>query len=102
MNNKLLAALAVGLCLSFGAAHAAEKHRSPQQHKQAVCQKEAKGKKGAERRAFMKECLGSHHIAHTHPHQSRSKPCNAEAKHKNLKGPERKAFMKECLARKPD
>ena len=101
MNHSFLTAIAVGLCLSFGAAHAATQRLSPQQHKQAVCNKEAKGKKGAERRNFMKECLGAHHsaIAHTHPHQGRMKTCSAEAKTRVLKGEQRKVFMKECLAR---
>ena len=30
----------------------------PQQDKMKACNAEAKGKKGAERKAFMKECLG--------------------------------------------
>ena len=101
--NKLLTAIALGACLSFGAAHAADKPLSPQQQKQAACKKQAAGKKGAERRTFMQHCLGSDHsaIAHTHPHQGKTKTCNAQANSKALKGDARTAFMKQCLASKP-
>jgi len=57
----------------------------------ATCNKEADGKKGDERKAFMKECLS----AKKETQQSKMKTCNAEAAGK--KGDERKAFMSECL-----
>ncbi len=57
----------------------------------ATCNKEADGKKGDERKAFMKECLS----AKKETQQSKMKTCNAEATGK--KGDERKAFMSECL-----
>jgi len=57
----------------------------------ATCNKEADGKKGDERKAFMKECLS----AKKETQQSKMKTCNVEAAGK--KGDERKAFMSECL-----
>ena len=57
--KKLLSLLAVGICLTFGAAHAQEKAKSPQQNKMAMCNKDATGKKGDERKAFMKTCLSA-------------------------------------------
>jgi uncharacterized protein HemX len=88
MKNILFAA-AIGLSLTFGAAHAAE---TKQQTKMAVCNKEAADKKGDERKAFMKTCLTAKKET---PQQVKMKSCNAEAKGK--KGDERKKFMSECL-----
>ena len=66
--------------------------KTPQQSKMATCNKEAEGKKGDERKAFMKDCLSANK---QEKQQSKMKTCNAEAAGK--KGDERKAFMSECL-----
>ena len=93
--KKLLTLVTLGLSLSLGAAHAAEGDaKTAQQSKMGTCNKEAGAKKGDERRAFMKECLG----APTATQQSKMGTCNKEAGAK--KGDERKAFMKECLSAK--
>lgn len=59
--KKLLSLAAIGLCLSFGAAYAADDAKKPtaQQGKMATCNKEAGEKKlaGDPRKTFMKECL---------------------------------------------
>jgi hypothetical protein len=57
-----------------------------------TCNAEAIGKKGEERKAFMKTCLSA---SKTTTQQSKMKTCNAQATGK--KGEERKAFMSECL-----
>ena len=93
--NKLLSILTVGVALSFGAAHAQDKPKTAQQGKMATCNKDAEGKKGDERKAFMKTCLS----AKPQTQQSKMKTCNMEAGDK--KGDERKAFMSECLKKKP-
>ena len=76
-----------------------------QQNKMATCNKDANGKKGDERKAFMKECLSSKPAAAPVPEapaaagnsqQNKMATCNKEATGK--KGDERKAFMKECLS----
>ena len=95
--NKLLTAIAIGACLSFGMAHA-NAGPNPQQAKMAVCNKDAGDRKGEDRKVFMKECLSAHHKTLT-PQQERMRACNADAG--GRKGPERKAFMKECLAHHP-
>jgi psiF repeat len=94
--KKLLLLCAVGFTLSLGAAPAAfaADTKPAQQSKMAMCNKDAEGKKGDERKAFMKECLSAKAAPATQ--QSKMKTCNAEAKGK--KGDERKAFMKECLS----
>lgn len=66
--------------------------KTPQQNKMAVCNKEAEGKKGDERKAFMKDCLSANK---QEKQQNKMKTCNKEAEGK--KGDERKAFMSECL-----
>jgi hypothetical protein len=84
-----------------------------QQDKMATCNKDATGKKGDERKAFMKECLSSKPAsaapaaapapeapaAAGNSQQNKMATCNKEATGK--KGDERKAFMKECLSNKP-
>ena len=90
--KKLLSLVAIGLALSFGAAHAQDKAKTPQQSKMAMCNKDAVDKKGDERKAFMKTCLSAKKAS---PQQSKMKACNAEATGK--KGDERKNFMSECL-----
>jgi hypothetical protein len=74
------------------AASAPAAEKTAQQSKMATCNKEAEGKKGDERKAFMKDCLSANK---QEKQQNKMKTCNAEAAGK--KGDERKAFMSECL-----
>jgi hypothetical protein len=99
--KKILSLLALGLTLSFGAAHAADEAKTPQQGKMASCNADEKAKtlKGDERKAFMKSCLSAKPAAEAKP-ANRMAACNADTKAKTLKGDERKAFMKECLSNK--
>ena len=104
--KKLLSLLALGLSLTLGAAHAAdEKAKTPQQTKMGTCNKDATGKTGDERKAFMKECLSAKPAAAPAAdgktaQQTKMKTCNADAKTKALKGDDRKKFMSECLSAK--
>lgn len=97
--KKLISLMAVVFAFSFGmTAYAADGDaKTKQQTKMGTCNKDAEGKKGDERKAFMKECLSAK--AEPATQQSKMKTCNADAKDK--KGDERKAFMKECLSKKP-
>jgi psiF repeat len=99
--KKILSLLALGLTLSFGAAHAADGEKSSQQTKMTTCNADAKAKAlaGDERKAFMKSCLSAKPAAEAKP-ANRMAACNADPKAKALKGDERKAFMKECLSNK--
>jgi uncharacterized protein HemX len=92
--HKPLSLLAVAIALSIGVAHAQDKPKSAQQEKMAMCNQQAEGKKGDERKAFMKGCLSNK----PETQQSKMKTCNAAAADK--KGDERKAFMSECLKKK--
>ena len=101
--KKLLALTAAVFAFSFAllpVAHAAEgEAKTKQQTKMGTCNKNAEGKKGDERKAFMKSCLSAKPAADAAPatQQSKMKTCNVDAKGK--KGDERKAFMKECLSK---
>jgi hypothetical protein len=92
--KKLLSLLTIGVALSAGVVHAQDKDKakSPQQNKMALCNKEATGKTGDERKGFMKTCLSA---GKNDVQQAKMKSCSAEATGK--KGAERKAFMGECL-----
>jgi hypothetical protein len=97
--NKLLAWTSLACALAFNTAHA-EGDKPTQQTKMATCNKSAEGKKGDERKAFMKECLSAKAPASdtaksSGSQQNKMKVCNDEAK--GLKGDERKQKMSACL-----
>ena len=71
-----------------------------QQTKMATCNQEAVGKKGDERKAFMKQCLSSgkaHGDAVSTAQTDRAKACKVDAK--GMRGNARKDFIKECLSK---
>lgn len=80
----ILAALATAFA---GPAFAA----NSQQEVMKSCNAAATGKKGDERKAFMKSCLSDGRVSQ----QEKMKKCNVDATGK--KGDERKAFMSQCL-----
>ena len=97
--KKLFAAVAVlSLCSAAFAAPEAAAPAAPtkQQSKMVTCNADAAGKKGDERKAFMKDCLSAAPVKKMTPQQEKMKACNADASGK--KGDERKAFMKTCLS----
>lgn len=69
---------------------------TPQQEKMKQCNKDAEGKRGPERRAFMHECLSAKATGPKTAQQDKKHQCTKDAEGK--KGDERKTFMKECLA----
>ena len=106
--NKLISLSAVVFALSMSLSAVAQTPspstpaapaKTAQQSKMTTCNKDATGKKGDERKAFMKECLSAKKetSAAATTQQGKMKTCNAEATGK--KGDERKAFMKECLSK---
>jgi hypothetical protein len=88
--KKLLSLIALGFAFSMSLPALAQ---TTQQSKMATCNKDAEGKKGDDRKAFMKECLSAKKVTQ----QDKMKTCNADATGK--KGDDRKAFMKECLSK---
>jgi hypothetical protein len=101
--KKLISVVAIAIASQFAFAPvvvAQDKATTPQQQRMKDCNKEATGKKGDERKAFMKECLGGKQAAAKDgrtAQQEKMKACNADAGKKALKGDERKAFMSDCL-----
>ncbi|MEQ5838430.1 PsiF family protein [Paraburkholderia acidicola] len=94
--QSAIAALVLGGLLTSAPAFA----QNAQQSKMATCNTQATGKKGDDRKAFMKNCLSSAPVAASGPmsQQDKMKMCNTQATGK--KGDDRKAFMKTCLSNK--
>ena len=104
---KQFLSISAALALAFTTSAFAASHKMPpemdkaasapamtkQQSKMGECNKEAAGKKGDERKDFMKTCLSA---AKPMTQQDKMKKCNVDATGK--KGDERKTFMKECLS----
>jgi hypothetical protein len=81
-------------CFIFNPAFA----ENAQQSKMATCNKDATGKAGGDRKAFMKDCLSKKSAAAASmSQQEKMKECNVDATGK--KGDDRKAFMKQCLSK---
>ena len=98
---KKLFALLTAVALSsaaYAAPEAAVPAKSTQQNKMVTCNADATGKKGDERKTFMKECLSAKPVKVMTPQQEKMKTCNTDATGK--KGADRKSFMKSCLSAK--
>jgi hypothetical protein len=99
-NMKQLFIACVALSMSAAAfaapaeTAAAPAAKTAQQSKMVTCNADASGKKGDERKSFMKTCLSAKPAPTAQ--QMKMKTCNADATGK--KGDERKAFMKTCLS----
>jgi psiF repeat len=95
--RKALIQFAGALCLSLPIAMPAFAADMSQQDKMKMCNKDATGKKGDDRKAFMKTCLSAKAEAPAAPmtQQEKMKVCNKDATGK--KGDDRKAFMSTCL-----
>lgn len=92
--KKLSALALLACCFAFNPAFAA----NAQQGKMASCNKDAAGKAGDDRKAFMKDCLSAKPAAAAPAtQQEKMKSCNVDATGK--KGDDRKAFMKQCLSK---
>ncbi|MDR3452154.1 MAG: PsiF family protein [Rhodoferax sp.] len=88
----LIAAMGLALSMGMGVAHAAEGAKTAQQSKMATCNTDAAGKKGDERKAFMKDCLSAK------PAAAAAKPsCEQTAADKKLAGAAKTSFLKKCM-----
>ena len=100
MSHSFRLLFVASLALAAAAAFAApaSKPLSASQQRMSDCSKQASGKKGDERKAFMSACLkGSAAAPAKMTPQEKMKKCNAEAGKQSLKGDARKAFMSTCL-----
>jgi hypothetical protein len=92
--NRIIALVAASL---FAVGMASNALATPQQDKMKSCNVEAKGKKGDERKAFMKECLSAGKPAAG----AASADCEKKAVSKDgkpLAGAAKSSFMKKCVA----
>lgn len=101
MKNLLVICLFSGISATVFAAgvDSPAPAKNAQQSKMASCNVDASGKKGDERKAFMKSCLSAKPAVAAparSAQQSKMKTCNADAA--GTKGEERKALMKTCLS----
>ena len=95
-------ALAFAASTAFAAPQAADtgakKAPNAQQQRMTDCNKQATGKTGDERKAFMSSCLKGEAAAPAKmTQQEKMKACNADPQAKSLKGDARKQFMSHCL-----
>ncbi len=93
-----IAAIALGAALGATFAAAPVFADNSQQSKMTTCNASAAGKKGDERKAFMKDCLSASPAAAPMTQQQKMSSCNTASTGK--KGDDRKAFMKDCLSKK--
>ena len=94
--NRIVALVAASL---FAVGMASNALATPQQEKMKSCNAEAKGKKGDERKAFMKECLSADKPAAAN--SAGSADCEKKAVSKDgkpLAGAAKSSFMKKCVA----
>ncbi|TAM43061.1 MAG: phosphate starvation-inducible protein PsiF [Burkholderiaceae bacterium] len=91
----LIAAMGLALSMGMGVAHAAEGAKTAQQSKMASCNKDAAGKKGDERKAFMKDCLSAKPAAAA---PAATPSCDQAAAEKKLAGAAKASFVKKCMA----
>ena len=87
--RKLIVLAALGLAVGAAPAFA---QKNSQQEVMKSCNVAAQGKKGDDRKSFMKTCLSDGKAKQ----QSKMAACNSQSKGK--KGDERKAFMSQCLS----
>ena len=91
---------ALALSLVALGAQAADKAPTAQQSRMTTCNKEAKagGKKGDERKAFMKECLSAKAADSSAAAPAASPACEKSAADKKLHGAAATAHIKKCTA----
>ena len=95
--KKLISLMAVAFAFSMSMSpvvHAADGDaKTAQQSKMGTCNKDAEGKKGDERKAFMKECLSAKKEV-----SAPGAACEKTSAEKKLAGAAKASFLKKCLA----
>jgi hypothetical protein len=103
MSLRLLAisaAFAIAGAAFAAPPQTATKAKTAQQQRMVDCNKQATGKKGDDRKAFMSSCLKGESMTAApvkQTQQQKMTSCNADAKTKALKGDARKSYMSNCL-----
>jgi hypothetical protein len=89
-----LAIAALGLAFAAPSVFA----QNSQQSKMTTCNAQASGKKGDDRKAFMKNCLSSSPTAAAAPATQQQKMTACSKANKGKKGDDYKSSMKSCLS----
>lgn len=100
MKTLIAVLTALLLASSLSLAADAKKPLTSSQQRMVDCNKDATGKTGDARKAFMSACMKADKTPDKAPttQQNRMKECNVKAGDK--KGDTRKAFMSDCLKNK--
>lgn len=96
--KKIVVLAVVSLACSIGMA-AGDKAPTAQQKLMGTCNTEAAGKKGDERKAFMKGCLSDKAAAAAKPMTQQEKMAACSKANKGKKGDAYKNAQKECLSK---
>ena len=103
--RRSMCLVALGAALLLTAGQSALATENSQQQKMTSCNADAtaKGLKGDDRQAFMKNCLSAHPASASkgNSQQQKMTSCNADATAKGLKGDDRQTYMKTCLSSHP-
>ncbi len=80
--SKLISLVAIGLGLSCAAVHAQVQVQkvTPQEYKNAMCEKAAGAKKGSERQSFIRSCM----VAKVEPQMTRVSGCEHGSRAEDL------------------
>ena len=97
--KKVFIALAVALPLSLTFISTAASAASTRAEARTVCKKDSASMKGAERKAFMKDCMAKNAPPKKAPsaQNMKMKTCSADFKATGKPSAERRAFMSSCM-----
>jgi psiF repeat len=97
--KKVFIALAIALPLSLAFISTAASAASTRSEARAMCKKDSASMKGAERKAFMKDCMAKNAPPKKAPsaQNTKMKTCSADFKASGKPSSERRAFMSSCM-----
>ena len=97
--KKVFIALAVALPLSLTFISTAASAASTRAEARTMCKKDSASMKGAERKAFMKDCMAKNAPPKKAPsaQNMKMKTCSADFKATGKPSAERRAFMSSCM-----
>jgi hypothetical protein len=97
--KKVFIALAIALPLSLALVSTSAAAASTRTEARTMCKKDSASMKGAERKAFMKDCMAKNAPPKKAPSAQnlKMKSCSADFKASGKPSSERRAFMSSCM-----
>jgi psiF repeat len=97
--KKIFIAIAVALPLSLALVSTAASAVGTRTEARTMCKKDSASMKGAERKAFMKDCMAKNAPPKKAPsaQNTKMKTCSADFKASSKPSGERRAFMSSCM-----